>query len=207
VGRLKSKATARGHHIGALLRDRRRKMGLTLQALARSAGLSHSFLSQVEQGKAKPSLMALQYLANALHVEMNYFFALPDNTRILHRASNPEVIDAESPIRYIRLSSAIPDQRMEALIYTLPPKYVTPMGARNGESLYYVLDGRLRIELGDEVYDLGRGDSLHFNTNTPFNTFTLGRKPATVLWVGTPPLLEKGAGKTLARRARRPKRG
>jgi transcriptional regulator with XRE-family HTH domain len=190
VGRHKSKSVSQGIGIAALLRDRRRQLGLTLQAVARGSGLSPSFLSQAERGKAVPSIISLQSLAKALDVEFSYFFETPKGTKIMRRAASPEFIDAGLPVTYIRLSSGLPDERMDALILVIPPKLIFPRDQREGEALYYVLDGRLHMELGDQPYDLGPGDSVHFNTHMPYQMHALGTKAARVLWVGTPPLFD-----------------
>jgi transcriptional regulator with XRE-family HTH domain len=184
-----------GVGIAALLRDRRRKLGLTLQALARQSGLSASFLSQAERGKAIPSIVSLMALAKALEVEMNYFFESPKGTKILRRADEPDYVKVSSPVTYIRLSSGLPDEKMDALILVIPPKLVFPRDKREGEALYYVLEGRLHVEIGDEPYELGPGDSLHFNTHMPYEMRTVSRNPCRVLWVGTPPLFAKVAKK------------
>jgi len=190
VGRLKSKALTQGVGIAALLRDRRRKLGMTLQVVAKRSGLSPSFLSQAERGKAIPSIVSLQHLTKALDVDMSYFFEAPKGTQILRRGDAPEYINVGLPVTYIRLSSGLPDERMDALILVIPPKLVFPRDRREGEALYYVLDGRLHLELGDEPYDLGPGDSVHFNTHMSYQMKALGSKPARVLWVGTPPLFD-----------------
>lgn len=190
MGRLKSKSVTQGVGIAALLRDRRRKMGLTLQTVARLSGLSPSFLSQAERGKAVPSIVSLQSLAKALEVDFSYFFETPKGTKIMRRAGSPEYINAGLPVTYIRLSSGLPDERMDALILVIPPKLIFPRDQREGESFYYVLEGRLHIELGDQPYDLGPGDTVHFNTHMQYQMHALGTKPARVLWVGTPPLFD-----------------
>jgi transcriptional regulator with XRE-family HTH domain len=188
VPKLKKSQGSHGVGIAALLRDRRRRLGLTLQALARQSGLSASFLSQAERGKAIPSIVSLMALARALDVEMNYFFESPKGTKISRRANEPDYIKVDSPVTYIRLSSGLPDEKMDALILVIPPKLVFPRDKREGEALYYVLEGRLHVEIGDEPYDLGPGDSLHFNTHMPYEMRTVSRNPCRVLWVGTPPL-------------------
>ena len=55
-----------------LLRAIRQRKGLTLQALAKKAGsMSYTFLSNVETGKADPSLSTLRRLAKALDVSVS----------------------------------------------------------------------------------------------------------------------------------------
>jgi transcriptional regulator with XRE-family HTH domain len=52
--------------IGARIRELRRAQGLTLVQLARTAELSHPFLSQLERGRARPSMVSLERIARAL---------------------------------------------------------------------------------------------------------------------------------------------
>jgi transcriptional regulator with XRE-family HTH domain len=53
------------------LRAIRLEKGLTQQALAKKAGMSYTFLSNVERGKADPSLTTLKRLAAALGVTVS----------------------------------------------------------------------------------------------------------------------------------------
>lgn len=58
--------------LGDRVRKRRRALGLTAKALARAAGVSTSYISQVERGHQKdPSLPALRRLADALSMDMH----------------------------------------------------------------------------------------------------------------------------------------
>jgi transcriptional regulator with XRE-family HTH domain len=53
------------------IRDIRQRKGLTLQVLAKKAGgMSYTFLSKIENGKADPSLSTLKRLAKALKVKV-----------------------------------------------------------------------------------------------------------------------------------------
>ncbi len=53
---------------GAVLRKYRRRRGYTLKDLARSTGLSVSYLSEVERGLKTPSLESLQRMCEALNI-------------------------------------------------------------------------------------------------------------------------------------------
>lgn len=54
-----------------------------------------------------------------------------------------------------------------------------------GEEWLYVLDGRLRVSLGETVHDLGPGDSAHFDSLTPHRIAALDRGGAELLFVHT----------------------
>ena len=52
--------------LGRSIRLARRGRGLTLVELAALAGLSHPFISQVERGVARPSMLSLERISRAL---------------------------------------------------------------------------------------------------------------------------------------------
>lgn len=177
-----------GVSIAALLRDRRKKLHLTLQELARLSGLSASFLSQAERGKAIPSIVSLISLTKPLKVGMDYFFSVPKDITIVRRGDTPERINIPSPVTYIRLSSGLPDEKMDAILHIIPPGLVFPRVHREGEAFYYLLEGELHFEIGDESFELKATDSVHFNTQLDYTMQNRGKKPVRLLWVGTPPL-------------------
>jgi quercetin dioxygenase-like cupin family protein len=51
-----------------------------------------------------------------------------------------------------------------------------------------VLEGTLRLWIGDAAYDLNPGDSIHFKSTVKHRHENLGDKPTVVLWVLTPPV-------------------
>ena len=56
--------------IGRVVRSERLKRGMTLKLLAKHAGTSHRYLSQVELGAANPSVLVLDAIARALGVDL-----------------------------------------------------------------------------------------------------------------------------------------
>jgi len=62
-------------HLRDRLRALRQKQRLTLRELAAKADVSASLLSQIENGKTNPSVVALYNIAAALDVPLAYFFS------------------------------------------------------------------------------------------------------------------------------------
>src|SRR5690348_16325152 len=52
--------------VGAMLREHRRLLNLTLQEVANRAGITKGFLSEIERDKAVPSVATLMRLRDAL---------------------------------------------------------------------------------------------------------------------------------------------
>jgi DNA-binding XRE family transcriptional regulator/quercetin dioxygenase-like cupin family protein len=61
-------------HLGTRLKAVRLKAGLTLRQLARKAGVSPSFVSQIENGKSQPSVATLYVFAQLLDVSIDELF-------------------------------------------------------------------------------------------------------------------------------------
>jgi transcriptional regulator with XRE-family HTH domain len=66
-------------NIGAKFRAARQEKKLSLRELASRADVSPSLLSQIENGRANPSVMTLYNVAEALSVSITYFFPDSDN--------------------------------------------------------------------------------------------------------------------------------
>jgi len=188
------------------LKFRRKELGLTLHEVARRSGLSPAFISLAERHKAVPSIVSLIALAKALEVDINYFLTPPKIGKILRRASDPEIFPMDSPVTYVRLSAGHRGQMMDSFLFTIPSGPQFPRVHRDGESFYYVLEGRLQFEVEDDTYELGPGDSLHFNSQHHYRMQNKGTKDVKVLWVGTPPLFPTEGKPKRAKRATRSRR-
>src|SRR5690606_36163729 len=67
-------------HLGDRLRYFRQQREFTLRVLAERADVSASLLSQIENGKANPSMVTLHNIASALDIPLASFFASAKDT-------------------------------------------------------------------------------------------------------------------------------
>lgn len=148
------------------LRDLRRRSGLTLEAAARSAGLSPAHLSRLETGQRQPSLPMLLALARIYGTTVSELLGetVADRDAIV-RAADMEPTHAGG---WTYFQAGAPGRGMQAL------RVRVPYGAQGdivrvhpGEEWLHVLKGRLRLRLGDTVHLLAPGDSAHFDSLTP----------------------------------------
>ncbi|WP_330460873.1 XRE family transcriptional regulator [Streptomyces sp. NBC_00820] len=148
------------------LRALRRRAGLTLEAAARSAGLSPAHLSRLETGQRQPSLPMLLALARIYGTTVSELLgeAAAERDAIV-RAADMEPTRAGG---WTYLQAGAPGRGMQAL------RVQVPYGAQGdmvrvhpGEEWLYVLKGRLRLRLGDTAHLLAPGDSAHFDSLTP----------------------------------------
>lgn len=61
--------------VGKRIKNKRKEKGLTLKLLSEKCGLSISFLSDIEQGRRKPSLERLKDIAAGLDTTISFLLA------------------------------------------------------------------------------------------------------------------------------------
>jgi transcriptional regulator with XRE-family HTH domain len=178
--------------LGASLRAERLRQGLSLRETARRLGISASALSQIETGKAHPSVGKLFDIVNLLNVSVDGLLAgqavVARNGQgflSLQRAADHETLELESGVRWRRLTTgSFPGVEFLHVEYQ-------PGGSSTGDGTYmrhagqefgYVLSGRLTIHVGFEAHELGPGDSISFPATTPHRLGNDGTEPALAIW-------------------------
>lgn len=181
------------HIMGRKIRQLRMGNRLTLEETAERAGCTPGFLSQVERNQAVPSITMLYAIAQALGVKVTHFFPKMTPGPKVVRADARKVFRFEgSFIVYSLLSANFSDRKLEALLVQIDPVDgalpADEFRSHPGEEFAYVLEGTLRVWIGDAIYDLNPGDSLHFKSTVKHRHENLGDKPMVALWVLTPPV-------------------
>lgn len=150
--------------IGKQVRERRKELGLSLRDLGELAGVTASFLSQVENDQVSPSLNSLQGIATALNVPM---FSLLNDTpsgNVVRNGERRKFSFEDSNISYDLLTPDFTRQMMAYLISIEPNANRTAQPlARPTEQWMHVVEGQMRIVIGDETYLLHSGDTIYFD--------------------------------------------
>ena len=183
-----------GLPIGSRIKVRRKSLGLTLQQLARTSGLSAPFISQAERNKTAPSIVSRMKLAQALDVDIGYFLEVPQDSSVVQRADRQPRIAIDSPVEYFQLGADLPEQRMDAILMRIPPGHNFPVDQREGEDFLYVLSGELYVEAGGVKTLLKPGDSMHFDSRLPHTARNDTENEVLLLYVGTPSIFASQPG-------------
>jgi transcriptional regulator with XRE-family HTH domain len=176
--------------VGERLRAIRHLRRLTLRDVAERAGVSESFVSQVERGKASPSVASLQRLAGALGMAVSDLFS-PDGTkqpRLLRR--DDRVAMSFGRLGAKSLLTPKPFHSLEVVAAEFEPGGSTgdePYAHGDSEELFIVLAGRVHLQLGTELLELGEGDCAHYRSSTLHRVLNVGDERAEVLFVVSPP--------------------
>lgn len=185
--------------LGENIRGLRRAQGLTLEDVATRCHLSVGFLSQVEQGKKRPSTAALQRISETLKVAVGFFFpqdptADPRESGVVVRRRQRRRLsysalgstDYLNEVDYL-LSPTLNGRQMMTLVDFEP-------GGSTGDDLYhhegeecgFILSGRLELHLAEDVFLLETGDSFSFKSDVPHRYVNPGPGKAELVMVNTP---------------------
>ena len=172
--------------LGTRLRAKRRELGLTLKDVAKGAGLSVGFISQVERGLAAPSLSSLVSISRVLKTEIGAFLQQPRARASYTRHGQRQTYTIEGQtVSYERVSSSFGGQTMHSVIIHMPPGYRSEPITHEGEEMEFVLEGTVTSELDDRTVVLHAGDSVHHPSSMRHCLWNHTDKPAVMLWVGT----------------------
>lgn len=150
--------------VGRRLRALRRDRGITLADLSARTGVSESTLSRLESGQRRATLELLLPLARTYDVPLDDLVGAP-------RTGDPRI--HMRPIRRYGLTfvplSRRPGgvQAFKMIIPAVPePLEPTPQ-THEGFEWLYVLNGRLRLVLGERNLTLPPGEAAEFDTSLP----------------------------------------
>lgn len=180
--------------LGQRIRELRLDRGLIAADLAGRAGVSPSFLSQVERGVTSPSLKVFQALAKELDVSVAMLIegdssnggaparqgaeiVRADQRKVMRRATGPAYQllspDLRGQIEFIWVESSRGEQSM--------------VSTHEGEEQVVVLTGTLGVEINGEEIRLEAGDALRFDPSQPHRTINRGTTPVVYVSAITPP--------------------
>jgi transcriptional regulator with XRE-family HTH domain len=176
--------------LGARIRALRLARGATLRRLAADAGVTESFLSQVERGVASPSIATVQRIARALGQSIAELFAADERAGSLVRAGERRRIVYQGLGAVDEFLTRATDGKLQVIMSTIEPGGGTGDEAYthdSDEEVVVVLEGSLDLWVGPEHYLLHAGDAVTHSSRVPHRNTNPGPGVARVLFCITPP--------------------
>ncbi|MFI7587209.1 helix-turn-helix domain-containing protein [Spongisporangium articulatum] len=150
--------------VGARLRELRRARDITLTDLAEQTGISVSTLSRLESGSRRPTLELLLPLARAYGVTLDELVDAPatGDPRVHLK---PLQANGMTMLPLTRRAGGI--QAYKIVIPAGDGRRHPDLKIHEGYEWIYVLNGRLRVVLGEHDIVLTPGEAAEFDTRTP----------------------------------------
>ncbi len=176
--------------ISEKLRALRKSRRMTLKDVADRAGCTSAYISQLEKGRANPSIATLKKIATVFEVKIVDFFLDDDaEDEVVVRKDQRAAMGFSVGSAIIEsLMKTAENRRMQALYNT-----IRPGGGSNGEYTHegeefgIVLAGELELTVDDRVYHVKEGDSFYFPSTKLHGFHNRRERDAIVVWVTSPP--------------------
>lgn len=176
---------------GNKINQLRIEKNMTLKDLAEKCNLSVAFLSQIERGLASPAIISLNAIAEALDVDLSYFFSIPKKEQTIISRGYEQIpfVVKHSNYIYSELSQPLDERKLEIMHLTILPgkeEDYPAIGSHIGEEFIYVLEGVVTLIYDDKQYDLFPGDSAHYMAGVPHTWRNNTNKLVKLLSINTP---------------------
>jgi transcriptional regulator with XRE-family HTH domain len=178
--------------IGKKLKTIRLANNLTIQELAQESAVSSNMISRVERGLTTPSVEILMKLAAVFQKSIDYFVEEIKTTNEVvftskgHRKTT--IYENNDNMLTESFTGGLRDPQFTSFFCTIPPGGKS--GVENmyhpGDELIYLLEGRLQVEIANNIYTLNSGDSLSFKSHLPHRWENMGEGEAKVIWTLSP---------------------
>lgn len=196
--------------LGARLREQRIARGVGVRELARMVDCSASLISQIERGRANPSVSRLYAVSSALGISLDGLFGGPSpvglvreplrpapsvpaarsqpsgpGTPVVLRPEERRVIHLERGVQW-QLLMPVPERNAEFMEVRYEPGGGSTADRHairhSGREYSLVLEGMLSVEVGFERFELAEGHSMAFDSTIPHRLWNDGDVPVRAVW-------------------------
>ena len=178
--------------LGDKIKTKRTEKKITLEQLAKKAGVSKGLISQIENNRTVPSLPVLFNIIHSLDEDLKTFFEdMHDsfsNGHILIVRKGQEKMFAKEPVKgfsYKRiLTRSVVSQATDVVLLELKKNASRKqMIETDAFECKYILKGTVEYQIEKEVFTLNEGDTLFFNGRARHRLKNTGDGTALILVV------------------------
>ena len=176
---------------GDRIRRIREEWGLSIKDLSSRTGIDVAALKHMESGETVPALGQLVRLGRALDMKMGYLISpgIDKTMTVVHRDERRPVSrygETKSMLfgySYESLAPEKSDRAMEPFMVTLVPTETEELSTHAGQEFLYVLEGEIKVQVGDRADFLKPGDATYYDSIEPHCVRCVGTSPAQILAV------------------------
>jgi len=154
--------------IGDRLKHLRINQKRTLQEIADACELSRSMISKIENNKTIPSVATLVKIAQALGtnisklLEQDTFLNAIITTK---QTAEERLTSTDKGYSIFPYGSEYHEKNMQPFLFVSKKGQVKPHQlSHEGEEFIYIIQGEMKMQVGEVEYLLKTGDSLYFNS-------------------------------------------
>jgi electron transfer flavoprotein alpha subunit len=170
--------------LGGQIRQLRQSREWSRERLGELTQQSAEFIAQVEEDTISPPVSFLLRLASALKVSPAAFLSREAQTMITDQRQQAHQRRTQH-YSYESLTAGIETDHLRAFMVTIEPLQAHKPAAYKhpGEEFIFVMDGELELTLDRQASRIKKGESIHFNADTPHTLKSLSESPTRCLVV------------------------
>ena len=174
-------------NIGKKIKQMRNQKGLTQEELADRCELTKGYISQLENDLNSPSIATLTDILAALGSNLSEFFMEEREEKVVF--TKEEFIEKDSEgVLFKWLIPNAQKNMMEPVLVELAEDSTTSGDIpHEGEEFGFVLEGKIKILLGNTHHKCKKGEAFYYIANKPHSIINAGKGKAKFLWISTPP--------------------
>ena len=165
--------------IASNLQSIRKERQMTLQELADLTGVSKSMLGEIERGTSNPTITVLWKIITGLKISISHLIHEQDKDCCLVRETEWRAIHTP-PTDISLIFECDHTRNFEVYHMEFQPgkKYASDSHDKGVVEYMMVYEGCFTITVSNKSFDLGQGDSLLFDADTPHSYINNGESVA-----------------------------
>lgn len=153
--------------VGERIRLLRINQKRTLQEVADNCDLSKSMISKIENNKTIPSVATLVKIASTLGTTISGLLEQDGWNKAIvtsRKEAVEKLVKTEKGYLIFPYASEYHQKKMQPFLFVARKGEVIPHQlSHDGEEFVFVVEGEMKMQVGDTEYILKTGDSLYFN--------------------------------------------
>lgn len=159
--------TANNLKLGTRIKLLRTNQKRTLQEIADNCGLSKSMISKIENNKIIPSVASLVKIAATLGTSISELLQQESCSKTIvtsQKIAMEKLVKTEKGYMIFPYASEYHDKKMQPFLFVAQKGEIIPHQlSHEGEEFIFVIEGSMKMQVGEAKYILKSGDGLYFN--------------------------------------------
>jgi transcriptional regulator with XRE-family HTH domain len=165
--------------IAARIKDLRTFSDISAKDLAARLKISEEEYLEYETGNRDISIGVIYNLASILGIEPTVIITgkyPEESVSCVFYDGAGTVIERYPGYRYMSLADGFKNKQMKPMIVTIEENSDTEHLVHGGQEFNYVLEGKIRVVIGDKEYYLRSGDGVYFDPSVSHAQYAMGGK-------------------------------
>jgi transcriptional regulator with XRE-family HTH domain len=176
--------------VGQKIRNLRRRLGLSIETLARRSDLSTAAIQKIETNHMVPTIVSLMKISRALGEKVSFFVDEgngSDQIVLIKKSERKGFYSEESKMSQEYITGQLEKRVLEGGVFNIKVggESGREMNSHPGEEIIFCLKGKIEVFTPALNYVLSTGDTLHFKSDIPHRWKNSGGTAAQIIWIYT----------------------